>query len=167
MSEITLLKIDTEGHDYAVIDGFSSMLESHVIKVIQFEYNHRWLPSGRSMRSIFDLAERYGYQVGRTDPAGVEVYAGWNAELDRFIEWNYVLLAPRHGRKTRRAAHTLEHRQHARNGLSSTRLGSISASNVLAPWPMPPFVVHRTAPVLAGRAARPDPPAPRPPASAA
>lgn len=94
VSEIALLKIDTEGHDYAVIDGFSAMLESHAIKVIQFEYNHRWLPSGRSMRSIFDLAERYGYQVGRTDPACVEVYAGWNAELDRFIEWNYVLLAP-------------------------------------------------------------------------
>lgn len=91
---IDLLKIDTEGHDYAVIEGFSAMLERQAINVIQFEYNHRWLLSGRSLRSIFDLAGRYGYQVGRTDVAGLEVYADWNPELDRFFEWNYVLLAP-------------------------------------------------------------------------
>ena len=91
---IDLLKIDTEGHDFAVIEGFAEMLEAKAIKVIQFEYNFRWLASGRAMRNIFEAAERYGYRVGRANGSGIDVYDCWNAENDRFFEWNYLLIAP-------------------------------------------------------------------------
>jgi FkbM family methyltransferase len=94
ITEISLLKIDTEGNDFSVLEGFEEMLASHQIKVVQFEYNHRWLPTGKSMRSVFELARKHGYDVGRTDPKCIEVYADWNAEIDRFFEWNYLLLAP-------------------------------------------------------------------------
>lgn len=91
---ITLLKIDTEGHDFDVLLGFEPMLIEKMIDVIQFEYNHRWLVSGRSMKHIFMLAERIGYRVGRASNGTIETYVDWNPEIDRFIEWNYLLISP-------------------------------------------------------------------------
>lgn len=92
--EIDLLKIDTEGHDFAVLAGMEHLLHRQGIGAIQFEYNHRWLHSGRSMLDVFRLAYRHGYRVGRADGRIIDVYDRWNAENDRFFEWNYLLLRP-------------------------------------------------------------------------
>ena len=94
VERIALVKIDTEGHDFAVIEGFSDMLATRRILVIQFEYNFRWLASNRSMRDVFLLANRHGYRVGKADADGIYVYQSWNAENDRFFEWNYLLISP-------------------------------------------------------------------------
>jgi FkbM family methyltransferase len=94
VDRIALVKIDTEGHDFAVIEGFSEMLASRRIQVVQFEYNFRWLSSNRSMRDVFSLAKRHGYRVGKADADDIYVYQSWNAENDRFFEWNYLLIAP-------------------------------------------------------------------------
>lgn len=91
---VDFLKIDTEGHDFAVLAGLDQMLSRQAIGAIQFEYNHRWLHSGRSMLDLFRLAERHGYRVGRADGRIIDVYDRWNAENDRFFEWNYLLLRP-------------------------------------------------------------------------
>lgn len=94
ISHVDCLKIDTEGHDVSVIEGLGGLLEQQAISVIQFEYNHRWLASRRSMLDIFTLADRFGYRVGRADGRNIDLYDRWNAENDRFFEWNYVLLTP-------------------------------------------------------------------------
>lgn len=94
IDHITLLKIDTEGHDYAVMEGVEDWLLSRRIDAVQFEYNHRWLGQRRSMRDVFELASRTGYRVGRPSASGIELYDRYNPENDRFIEWNYVLLMP-------------------------------------------------------------------------
>ena len=94
IERITLLKIDTEGNDFAVLEGFAEMLTNHQIEVVQFEYNFRWLAVKRSMREVFELAERHGYRVGKADGESIYVYSDWSAELDRYFEWNYLLIAP-------------------------------------------------------------------------
>ena len=94
VERITLLKIDTEGNDFAVLEGFGEMLANHQIEVVQFEYNFRWLAVKRSMREVFELAEHHGYRVGKADGESIYVYCDWNAELDRYFEWNYLLIAP-------------------------------------------------------------------------
>jgi hypothetical protein len=94
VERITLLKVDTEGNDFAVLEGFGEMLANHQIEVVQFEYNFRWLAAKRSMREVFDLAERHAYRVGKADGESIYVYSAWNAELDRYFEWNYLLIAP-------------------------------------------------------------------------
>jgi FkbM family methyltransferase len=91
---IDLLKIDAEGHDYTVMEGSAALLASRRVSVLQFEYNWRWLTAGRSMHSVFKLAAKYGYQVARAGRAGIVGYVSWNAELDRYFEWNYLLVAP-------------------------------------------------------------------------
>lgn len=94
ISRIDLLKIDTEGHDFAVLSGFDDMLAAQAIAVVQFEYNFRWLASGRALHNVFDLAKRHGYRVGRANGTAIELYQSWNAENDRFFEWNYLLIRP-------------------------------------------------------------------------
>jgi FkbM family methyltransferase len=94
VDQITLLKIDTEGNDYAVLQGFSEMLAGRRIQLIQFEYNFRWLAVRRSLRNVFELAESHGYRVGKADGRSIVVYKAWNAELDRYFEWNYLLIHP-------------------------------------------------------------------------
>ena len=91
ISVIHLLKIDTEGHDLFVMLGARAMLDRRAISIIQFEYNHRWIPQRRFLRDAFELLEPLGYTVGKLTPKGVEEYpAGWDWELESFVEGNYV-----------------------------------------------------------------------------
>ena len=40
---VHLLKCDTEGHDMEVLRGAQNALRNELIRVLQFEYNHRWV----------------------------------------------------------------------------------------------------------------------------
>jgi len=53
LEEIALLKIDTEGHDIAVLHGAEKLFADHRILVVQFEYNHRWVLSRSFLRDAF------------------------------------------------------------------------------------------------------------------
>ncbi|MEV0155914.1 FkbM family methyltransferase [Micromonospora sp. NPDC050686] len=91
LTRVDLLKIDTEGHDFAVLLGGQASLAEQRISVIQFEYNHRWVYARRFLKDVFDLAGRYGYRVGKLTPRGVETYPGWDPDLETFVEGNYLL----------------------------------------------------------------------------
>ncbi|MFB9236887.1 FkbM family methyltransferase [Plantactinospora siamensis] len=91
VERIDLLKIDTEGHDFAVLSGAGGCLAAQRISVVQFEYNHRWVYPRRFLKDVFDLAQPHGYRVGKLTPRGVEGYPGWDPDLETFIEGNYVL----------------------------------------------------------------------------
>ena len=92
------VKIDTEGHDLAVLRGASGLLAAHRIAVVQFEYNHRWVFGRAFLRDAFDLLAGCGYQIGKLTPKGVEFYPGWDAELETFVEGNYVACSPMAGK---------------------------------------------------------------------
>ena len=87
---ITLLKIDTEGHDLAVLRGAGRLFAAQRISVAQFEYNHRWIYARYYLRDAFDLLEPFGYRIGKLTPSGVEFYPFWDTELETFVEGNYV-----------------------------------------------------------------------------
>jgi FkbM family methyltransferase len=95
ISRFALVKIDTEGHDLAVLRGARALLAEHRIAVVQFEYNHRWVFARAFLRDAFDFLTGLGYQVGKLTPKGVEFYPGWDAELETFVEGNYVACEPR------------------------------------------------------------------------
>ena len=90
LEQLTLVKIDTEGHDLAVLRGARELFASQRISVAQFEYNHRWIYARCYLRDAFELVEPLGYRVGKLTPAGVEFYPSWDPELETFIEGNYV-----------------------------------------------------------------------------
>jgi FkbM family methyltransferase len=94
LDHITLLKIDAEGHDLAVLRGAQNLIASHRISVAQFEYNHRWINARSYLRDSFELLQPHGYRLGKLTPSGVEFYPAWEAELETFVEGNYVACLP-------------------------------------------------------------------------
>jgi len=87
---VTLVKIDTEGHDLSVLLGAQKLLSEHRIVAAQFEYNDRWIAARSFLRDVFKLVAPLGYCIGKLTPNGLEFYPSWDAELETFVEGNYV-----------------------------------------------------------------------------
>lgn len=94
IDRIDLIKIDTEGHDIEILRGLRALLDRRAIGVVQFEYNWRWLPNKGSLYEVFQLIRDTGYRLARVCPDGLAIFPEWNAELDRYFEANYALIAP-------------------------------------------------------------------------
>ena len=89
---VTLVKSDTEGHDFNVLKGAEQILASGAVEVWQFEYNHRWIEQGCFLKNVFNLIVGKPYILGKLFANGIECYRQWHPELERFIEGNYVLI---------------------------------------------------------------------------
>jgi hypothetical protein len=89
---VHFIKCDAEGHDFEVIKGAYNMLESGSIDLLQFEYNHRWIFSGHSMKQVFDLIEDTSYLLAKIQPECLLFFNDWHPELDRYFEGNYALV---------------------------------------------------------------------------
>jgi FkbM family methyltransferase len=94
LDKIALLKVDTEGHDLAVLRGAEKLFMDHRILVVQFEYNHRWVLSRSFLWDAFELLQPKGYVLGKLTPKGVEFYSRWDPDLETFVEGNYVACLP-------------------------------------------------------------------------
>lgn len=94
IEHLSLLKIDAEGHDIAVLRGAGDLLRRRAVDVVQFEYNWRWIAQRAYLRDVFDLLVPSGYLVGKVTPDGVEHYPEWHPELEKFVEGNYVGFQP-------------------------------------------------------------------------
>lgn len=71
VSRIDLLKIDAEGHDFAVLKGFETMLAAGAISVVQFEYNGFSIFSRTLLIDYYEFLEPLGYSIGKIRPNGV------------------------------------------------------------------------------------------------
>lgn len=94
IERITLLKIDAEGHDLAVIRGAMPLLEARAIDLVQFEYNHRWIDARAFLLDAFEAFQPIGYELGKVTPRGIEKYETWHQELETFREGNYLAWLP-------------------------------------------------------------------------
>lgn len=90
---VSLVKSDTEGHDFSVIQGASETFREGRVGVWQFEYNHRWLENGSCLKDVFAFISDMPYQLGKLYGNGIECYSEWHPELDRFFAGNYVLIS--------------------------------------------------------------------------
>jgi FkbM family methyltransferase len=94
IDQIDWLKIDAEGHDAAILAGADRMFSSRRIGAAQFEYNWRWVGDRKFLRDVFEMADRWGYRVGKVTYLGLELYDGWRPELETFVENNFLLIRP-------------------------------------------------------------------------
>lgn len=94
ISRVTLLKIDAEGHDLAVIRGAGGLLSRQAIGLIQFEYNARWVFARNFLLDAFEFLTGSGYSLGKVTPRGIESYGHWHPELETFREANYLAYTP-------------------------------------------------------------------------
>jgi hypothetical protein len=95
IEHVDLLKIDTEGNDFRVLQGAIGSLRAGTIGVVQFEYNHRWIHARSYLKDVFDMVQSTPYRVAKVCSSALEVYTGWHPELERFFETNYALIHER------------------------------------------------------------------------
>lgn len=94
LEQVTLLKVDAEGHDLAVLRGAREMLGRQAIDFVQFEYNSRWIDARSFLLDAFELLAPLGYRMGKVTPRGIETYPRWHPELEKFVEANYLAYLP-------------------------------------------------------------------------
>ena len=83
IKSIDFLKIDVEGAEYLVLQGFEAMLKNKEIKVIQFEYGYANGDANFLMKDFFNYLTSYGYLIGPLKPNGV-IFLDFKYPLNNF-----------------------------------------------------------------------------------
>ena len=94
LDRIDIIKIDTEGHEIAVLKGFDRMLTEHRIGLLQFEYGGSWLDARTQLADAFALLQPKGYLIAKVFPNGLKFIDAYHPKLDTFAYANYVALLP-------------------------------------------------------------------------
>lgn len=88
IDRIDLLKVDVEGADLAVLQGFADALAAGRVGAIQFEFT-TWAPLARVwLRDFYELLEPLGYEIGKIFPAYVE-FRPYESSLEIFVRANF------------------------------------------------------------------------------
>lgn len=87
--EIDLLKVDVEGAEPYVFEGFGETLKAGRIRVIQFEYGRANIITGFLLRDIYPLLEACGFVVGKLYPNYV-AFKEYELADENFIGPNFV-----------------------------------------------------------------------------
>jgi FkbM family methyltransferase len=88
-TEIDFLKVDTEGHERAVIQGAKRLVAEHHIRVIQFEYSGWYAESRSLLRDMFELLS--DYQIFKIMPWG-RLPVTYSLDLENLQLANYVAM---------------------------------------------------------------------------
>lgn len=94
VSHINFLKIDTEGAEFSVLQGFENLLSRKAIDVIQFEYGYTHADAHTLMGDFYRLLESYGYIIGALRKNGVHFKEFSYADNDFKSGPNYVACLP-------------------------------------------------------------------------
>ena len=89
IDHIDVLKIDVEGAELQVFEGFREALAGGRIDVIQFEYGKCSLVARTYLKDFFAFLEPLGYKLGKMLPDGVD-FCSYDIGLEDFIGPNYV-----------------------------------------------------------------------------
>ena len=72
VDRIDLLKIDAEGMESQILDGFAGMIAKHAIDAIQFEYGRVNVLTGDLLHSFYERLSAAGYVLGKVYPTYVD-----------------------------------------------------------------------------------------------
>ena len=92
IAEVDLLKIDTEGHDLAVLRGGRQMIGDGRIRRIQFEYGPRNIYSRVFLRDFYLFLEGLPYTMYQVTPRGLARVATYQPLLENLQYKNFVAL---------------------------------------------------------------------------
>ena len=98
ISRIDYLKIDTEGHEYAVLEGARAMLSGGRIGRIQLEYGPGYLEAGVTLRDVFRYLTPLGYAAHKILPRGLEAVGAYSAAVENFRLSNWLFVHASVGR---------------------------------------------------------------------
>ena len=93
IAAVDFLKVDVEGAEHLVFEGFAGALQERRIRFIQFEYGRVNILTGFLLKNFYELFARHGYVVGKIYPDYVDVRE-YDLGDEDFLGPNY--LACRH-----------------------------------------------------------------------
>ena len=88
IAEIYYLKVDAEGHDFAVLKGASALISSKKIKYIQFEFGFPNIESRTYVRDFYDLLSP-NYEIFKIIPDALIRIERYDPELEIFATINF------------------------------------------------------------------------------
>lgn len=89
IAEIDLLKMDVEGAENKVIQGFIECLRARKIRMIQLEYGRANILSKFLLKDWYDLLSPLGYRIGKLYPTYID-YKPYDLRDEDFIGPNYI-----------------------------------------------------------------------------
>lgn len=89
LSQISLLKIDVEGAELSVLNGFQHAFEAGAIDLVQFEYSMVNLKIRAFLEDFYGFFERHGFVIGKVLPQGVG-FKPYALEDEDFIGLNFI-----------------------------------------------------------------------------
>lgn len=94
IDRITLLKIDVEGFEYEVLNGFSGMLEQRRIDLIQFEYGYISGLAGRLLHDFSNFLVAHGFIMSPLRRRGLDFHDWTYADNDFHSGPNWIATNP-------------------------------------------------------------------------
>ncbi len=85
---IDYLKIDAEGMDYEVLQGFRKTIEEGKIDMIQFEYTKHNIQARSFLKDFYELLSPY-YVIGKIYPTAVD-FRGYYDDQEDFLQSNFI-----------------------------------------------------------------------------
>jgi FkbM family methyltransferase len=87
--QVDFLKIDVEGVEGTVLEGFGQTIQEHRISIIQFEYGTANILARFLLRDAYDFLVQRGYVLGKVYPRGVE-FRPYDFQAEDFVLSNYL-----------------------------------------------------------------------------
>jgi FkbM family methyltransferase len=84
IDKVDFLKIDVEGMEHLVLEGFKKKLAGNKIKMIQFEYGYTNSISKFLMYDFFVFFKKYNYLLGRITNLGVDFIDNFDFKYNNF-----------------------------------------------------------------------------------
>lgn len=94
IQQIHLLKMDTEGHELAVLKSVGTYLNSNFIDFIQFEYGGTYLDANIRLFDMYEILEKAGFKVGKLNANGIKL-GSYEPEMEDYRYANYVAISQR------------------------------------------------------------------------
>lgn len=95
LDHIDLLKIDAEGSDFKVLQGFGKILARGKISVIQFEYGYACILSRKLLVDFYEYLEPKGYVLGKLHSKHVD-FRPYQLVDENFFGPNFVAVHRSH-----------------------------------------------------------------------
>lgn len=90
IQKIDFMKIDVEGHEFAVLKGAEKMLSSQKISLIQFEYGGCNLDSRVHLGDIWYFVSQFGYKIAKIYPNDLHFFKKYSPQYETFKYSNWV-----------------------------------------------------------------------------